>query len=153
MPPKQKSKRDLWRRNSTSTAGSNFEKCRLSGTFLCMILQNFKKICQRPAELYAILLFFIAYLSLSLHCQRHNETVPSCTPSIVCILCILCSLIGGTVPSSRTRGRPKTACIDNTTLWTDLPLHQSLQDTKDRVPYRDQPSESIFFPAVGFRTH
>jgi len=38
-----------------------------------------KKIAQRAAELYAIQHFL--YLRLNLHCQRHNDTVPSCRPS------------------------------------------------------------------------
>jgi len=33
------------------TAGSNFHNFRPSGTFLCIIVQNFKKIAQRTAEL------------------------------------------------------------------------------------------------------
>jgi len=70
MPPKRNSKRALWRRNSTF--GFSYDKCHLSGTFLYMILLNFKKIAQRAAELYAIQLF------LYLHCQRHHDTVPSC---------------------------------------------------------------------------
>jgi len=84
MPPKRNSKRALWWRNSTS--GSNFDKCHLSGTFLYMILQNFKKITQRAAELYAIQLFL--YVPLNLHCQRHNDTVPSCRPFIIIMYCI-----------------------------------------------------------------
>jgi len=41
-------------------------------SFLCMIVQNFKKMTQRAAELYAILLFL--YLHLNLLCQGHNDT-------------------------------------------------------------------------------
>jgi len=78
MPPKQNLKRALWRRNSTS--GSNCDKCHLSLNFLRMILRTFKKIAQRAAELYAIQLFL--HLLLNLHCKRHNDTVPSCRPSI-----------------------------------------------------------------------
>jgi len=80
MPRKRNSKRALWRRNSTS--GSNFDKCHRSGTFLCMILQNFKKIAQRAAELYKPTIHLFLYLPTNLHCQRHNDTVPSCRPSI-----------------------------------------------------------------------
>jgi len=40
-----------------------------------MILQTFKKIAQRAAELYAIQLFL--HLLLNLHCPRHNDAVPS----------------------------------------------------------------------------
>jgi len=57
--------------------GSNFDKCHLSGTFLSMILQNFKKIAQRAAELYAIQLSL--YLPLNLHCQQHSVVMqPIC---------------------------------------------------------------------------
>jgi len=45
-----------------------------------MTVHNFKKITQRSAELYAILL--LLYLHLNLHCQRQNSTVPSCRSSI-----------------------------------------------------------------------
>jgi len=55
MPRKRSLKRALWQRNVTS--GFNFDKCHFSGTLLFMILQNFKKIAQRAAELYAIQLF------------------------------------------------------------------------------------------------
>jgi len=41
MTRKLNSKRAVWLRNSTSCF--NFDKCRLSGIFLCMILQNLKK--------------------------------------------------------------------------------------------------------------
>jgi len=49
MPPKRNSKPTLWRQNSIS--GFNFDNCHLSGTLLCIIVQNSKKIAQRTAEL------------------------------------------------------------------------------------------------------
>jgi len=49
MPPKRNSNLALRRRNSIS--GSNFDKCHFSGTCLCVIVQNFKKIAQRAGEL------------------------------------------------------------------------------------------------------
>jgi len=78
MPQKRNSKWTFWRRNSSSAF--NFDKCHLSGTFLCMIRQNFTKITQLTAELYVVQLFL--YLPLNLHCQRYNGTVPWCRPSI-----------------------------------------------------------------------
>jgi len=73
MRRKRNSKRAIWRCNSTS--GFKFDKCRRPylETFLCMILQNFKKTAQRAAELHAILLFL--YLSLNLH---SNGTTTQC---------------------------------------------------------------------------
>jgi len=88
MPRKRNSERAFWRRNSTS--GFNFDKCHFSETFLCMILENFKKITQCAAELYATLLFL--YLPLYLHCKRHNDTVPSCRASVLHLLNIHCVL-------------------------------------------------------------
>jgi len=78
MPQKRNLKRAIWRR--TADSGFNFHKRHLSETFLHMILQNFKEIAQHAAELYAIPLFL--YLPLNLHCQRHNDTVPSWRPPI-----------------------------------------------------------------------
>jgi len=64
-----------------STSSFNFDECHFLRTFLFMIVHNFKKITERAAELCAIQLFL--YPSLNLHCQRHNNTVPSCRSPIL----------------------------------------------------------------------
>jgi len=59
MLPKRNSKPALRRRNSTSD--SNFDNRHPSGTLLRIILQHFKKIAQRTAELLQFN-FFSTYL-------------------------------------------------------------------------------------------
>jgi len=42
------------------------------------------------------------------------------------------SVIQGTLPGSRTRERPKTAWIDNVTLWTGLKLEDAIRNVDNR---------------------
>jgi len=53
--------------------------CHPSATFLHIIVQNFKKMAQRTAELsYCDSTLSLHRLPLNLHRQRHNDTVLSC---------------------------------------------------------------------------
>jgi len=80
VPPK----RALWRQNSTS--GSNFDECHFSRTFLCMILQ---KIFKLLGTRWVLCDSTFLCLPLNPRCQRHNDTVPSCRPSIAAALLVL----------------------------------------------------------------
>jgi len=77
MPPKLNSKRARWRRNSA--IGSSCDNCHPSGTFLRIIVLNFKKIarlsyCKIPISLLMSVQLFLCIL-LNIHCQWHSAVV------------------------------------------------------------------------------
>jgi len=63
--------------------------------------------------------------------------------------CLEKEIMQGTMPGSRRRGRPRTACMDNIKTWTGLPVEESVRMTEDR-----HKGESTFmaWPTLGSRT-
>jgi len=71
--PKRNLKRPLWQRISTS--GSNFDNCHPLGTFLCIIVQNFKKITQSRATLLWFNFFLHTFKPTLPTPQQHSATM------------------------------------------------------------------------------
>ena len=45
-------------------------------------------------------------------------------------------IMQGTMPGARTRGRPRTAWMDNIKTWTGLLLEESIRMTEDKDKWR-----------------
>jgi len=60
--------------------------------------------------------------------------------------CVEKEIMQGTMPGARTRGRPRTAWMDNIKTWTGLSVEESIRMTEDRE------SMSMVWPTLGSRT-